>query len=207
MPCPPVLGSPFESSRCSALGHGRGLSRARHKARRHVAIKVLPEAVAADLTAGPVRARSAVAAALNHPNIAAVYGVEDSSQGQGRPPIVMELVPGGDLSYRIRRGRSLWASAAPGAADTDALAGGARGRNHHRYLNPNIKVRDEGTVKVLLRPCQGARPPGPPVRGDERRRRSPRAPHRWVSPRRPPICRPSKPKERRRNGPTSGRSV
>ena len=69
---------------------------------REVAIKVLPDAVSADrdrLTRFEREAR--VLAALNHPNIAAIYGVEETS---GASALVMELVEGETLADRIARG-------------------------------------------------------------------------------------------------------
>src|SRR5688572_7695210 len=69
---------------------------------RPVAIKILPEAVAAD----PERLarferESKTLASLNHPHIAAIYAVEKSA---GLHALVMELVEGDDLSQRIARG-------------------------------------------------------------------------------------------------------
>ena len=77
--------------------------------KRQVAIKVLPASVAAD---GDRLARfqreAEVLAALNHPNIAQIYGLEAfRSGGSSDPPamaLVMELVEGEDLSQRIARG-------------------------------------------------------------------------------------------------------
>ena len=116
---------------------------------REVALKVLPEAVSADPERRARFAREARAlAALNHPNIAQVYGFED---GEPVSALTMELIEGEDLSARIRRG--------PIACD-DAIAiarqiGDALQAAHdrgiiHRDLKPgNIKLRDDGTVKVL----------------------------------------------------------
>ena len=77
---------------------------------RDVAIKVLPEAFAHDAERLARFTREAkTLAALNHPNIAAIYGLEESSpstsSGQaGITALVMELVEGEDLSQRIARG-------------------------------------------------------------------------------------------------------
>src|ERR1043166_3684012 len=69
---------------------------------RSVAIKLLPEAFSHDAERVARFEREArVLAALNHPNIAAIYGVEESS---GRKFLVMELVPGQTLAERIKRG-------------------------------------------------------------------------------------------------------
>src|SRR5688572_14576968 len=69
---------------------------------RQVALKVLPSAVASDPERLARFEREAqVLASLNHPNIAAIYGVEDST---GTPALVMELVEGETLAERIARG-------------------------------------------------------------------------------------------------------
>ena len=80
------------------------------KLKRQVAIKILPPSLAADLDRLARFQREAeVLAALNHPNIAHIYGLEDAdpSPGSGQAPVralVMELVVGEDLSQRIARG-------------------------------------------------------------------------------------------------------
>ena len=69
---------------------------------RDVAIKILPEAFAHDTERLARFQREAKnLAALNHPNIAAIYGLEESG---GMTALVMELVEGDDLSQRIARG-------------------------------------------------------------------------------------------------------
>jgi serine/threonine-protein kinase len=120
------------------------------KLNRDVAIKVVPEAFAAD---GERLARftreAQTLAALNHPNIATVHGLEDSA-----PPIralVMELVEGEDLSALIARGPMPIADALPIARQiAEALEAAHEQGIIHRDLKPaNIKVRSDGTVKVL----------------------------------------------------------
>src|SRR3954469_276292 len=70
--------------------------------KRQVAIKILPAAVAADRDRLLRFQREAeVLASLNHPHIAAIYGLEDSA---GVTALVMELVEGEDLSQRLARG-------------------------------------------------------------------------------------------------------
>src|SRR5688572_10170624 len=70
--------------------------------KRHVALKVLPETVAQDADRPARFQREAeVLAALNHPNIAAIYGLERDG---GQFAIVMELVEGPTLSDRIAQG-------------------------------------------------------------------------------------------------------
>jgi eukaryotic-like serine/threonine-protein kinase len=79
--------------------------------KRQVAIKVLPEAVAADADRLARFQREAeVLAALNHPNIAAVYGLEKTAD---LTALVMELVEGEDLSVHIARGPLSWTEIAP----------------------------------------------------------------------------------------------
>ncbi len=116
---------------------------------RDVAIKVLPEAVTRDPDSLARFQREAEAlAALNHPNIAQVYGLERSGEG---PAIVMELVEGEELSVRIKRGPVSLDDALPIARQiADALEAAHERGIVHRDLKPaNIKVRDDGTVKVL----------------------------------------------------------
>jgi serine/threonine protein kinase len=72
------------------------------KLKRQVAIKILPPSLAADHDRLARFQREAeVLASLNHPNIAAIYGLED---GDGIKALVMELVEGEDLSQRTARG-------------------------------------------------------------------------------------------------------
>ena len=79
------------------------------KLKRQVAIKILPPAVAADRERLARFQREAEAlASLNHPNIAAIYGLEESD---GLTALVMELVEGEDLSQRVARLRAPGASA------------------------------------------------------------------------------------------------
>src|SRR5437763_13287817 len=69
---------------------------------RSVAIKLLPEAFAQDTERAARFEREArVLASLNHPNIAAIYGIEQSGD---RKFLVMELVPGETLAECIKRG-------------------------------------------------------------------------------------------------------
>src|SRR3989441_6677744 len=68
---------------------------------RDVAIKVLPEAFAHDPERLARFQREAkMLASLNHPNIAAIYGLEEDA---GRNYLVMELVPGETLAQRVKR--------------------------------------------------------------------------------------------------------
>ena len=126
---------------------------------RQVAIKVLPDAFAADPDRLARFEREAkTLASLNHPHIAAIYAVEKSG---GTLALVMELVEGDDLSQRIARLRAPGASARQAGMALDealpiakqiaeALEAAHEQGIIHRDLKPaNIKVRADGTVKVL----------------------------------------------------------
>src|SRR4026208_1546820 len=88
-----------------SLGAGGmgGVYRARgSKLNREVALKVLPASVAADPERlARFRREAQVLAALNHPNIAAIYGLEEAS---GAPYLVLELVEGETLAAHLTRG-------------------------------------------------------------------------------------------------------
>ena len=116
---------------------------------RDVAIKVLPEAVASDPERLARFDREAkTLAALNHPNIAAIYGLERSSS---MTALVMELVEGPTLADRIAQGAIPIDEALPIAKQiAEALEAAHEQGIIHRDLKPaNIKVRPDGTVKVL----------------------------------------------------------
>ena len=116
---------------------------------RQVAIKVLPEAVASDPERLARFDREAkTLAALNHPGIAAVYGLEDSD---GSKALVMELVEGPTLADRIAQGAIPVDEALPIAKQiAEALEAAHAQGIIHRDLKPaNIKLRPDGTVKVL----------------------------------------------------------
>jgi serine/threonine protein kinase len=116
---------------------------------RQVAIKVLPDAFAQDAERLARFEREAkTLAALNHPNIAAIYGLERSS---GTQALVMELVEGDDLSQRIAKGAiPLDEALAMAKQIAEALEAAHEQGIIHRDLKPaNIKVRSDGTVKVL----------------------------------------------------------
>ena len=119
------------------------------KLKRQVAIKVLPPSLAVDADRLARFQREAeVLASLNHPNIAAIYGLEDSG---GLTALVMELVEGDDLSQRIARGSLPLDEALPIAKQIAAALEAAHEQGIiHRDLKPaNIKVRGDGVVKVL----------------------------------------------------------
>src|SRR6185369_10621431 len=117
--------------------------------KRSVAIKVLAPSVAADAERLARFQREAeVLAALNHTNIGAIYGLEKTADITA---LVMELVDGDDLSQRIARGPMPLDEALPIAKQiADALEAAHEQGIIHRDLKPgNIKVRGDGTVKVL----------------------------------------------------------
>src|SRR6185436_4215540 len=112
---------------------------------RDVAIKVLPDSFAADPDRVARFTREAqVLASLNHPNLAAIYGVEDRA-------LLMELVPGPTLAERIAQGAMPLEEALPIARQiADALEYAHERGIIHRDLKPdNIKITPEGRVKVL----------------------------------------------------------
>jgi eukaryotic-like serine/threonine-protein kinase len=117
--------------------------------KRDVAIKIVPESFAADPERLARFQREAeVLASLNHPNIAAIHGLEESD---GTRALVMELVEGETLADRIARGAIPWDEALPLAKQiAEALEAAHERGIVHRDLKPaNIKVRPDGTVKIL----------------------------------------------------------
>ncbi len=119
------------------------------KLKREVAIKVLPDLFANDAERVARFHREAqVVAALNHPNIAAIYGLEESA---ARKFLVLELVEGETLAERLQRGRIPLDQALDIAKQiAEALEAAHEKGVAHRDLKPaNIKLRPNGTVKVL----------------------------------------------------------
>jgi eukaryotic-like serine/threonine-protein kinase len=112
---------------------------------REVAIKLIPEDFAKDATRMARFTREAqVLASLNHPNIAAIYGVEDRA-------LIMELVEGPTLSERIKQGAvSLDEALEIARQIADGLEAAHDKGIVHRDLKPaNIKISPNGTVKLL----------------------------------------------------------
>jgi eukaryotic-like serine/threonine-protein kinase len=145
------------------------------KLNRDVAVKVLPEAFALDPERlARFKREAQVLASLNHPNIAAIYGLEEGGSGQAVVrALVLELVEGDTLADRLARsehhaqretgahqetgrgrpsGRPIPIDEALPIARqiADALEAAHEHGVVHRDLKPgNIKVRADGTVKVL----------------------------------------------------------
>ncbi len=117
--------------------------------KRGVALKVLPSSVAAD---GDRLARfqreAEVLAALNHPHIAQIYGLERTESATA---LVLELVDGPTLADRIRQGPiPVDEALAMGAQIVDALQAAHEQGIIHRDLKPaNMKIKADGTLKVL----------------------------------------------------------
>jgi Tol biopolymer transport system component len=136
----------------SALGAG-GMGevyRARDpKLGRDVALKVLPTAFALDPDRlARFKREAQVLASINHPNIAAIYGFEDSDSAHA---LVLELVEGPTVADRIAQGPiPLEETLRIARQVADALEAAHEQGIIHRDLKPaNIKLRPDGTVKVL----------------------------------------------------------
>ena len=116
---------------------------------RQVALKILPEAFATDPDRLARFQREAqVLASLNHPNIAQIHGIEEAEDTRA---LVLELVEGPTLADRIAQGPIPLDEALPIAKQiAEALEAAHEAGVIHRDLKPtNIKVREDGTVKVL----------------------------------------------------------
>jgi serine/threonine-protein kinase len=143
------LGSHEIVSRLGAGGMGEVFLATDTKLKRRVAIKVLPAAAAHDAERLARFHREAHAvAALNHPNIAAIYDLEESD---GIRYLVLELVEGDTLADRLRQGPlSIDDSLTIARQILEALEVAHEKGICHRDLKPaNIKVTPDGVVKVL----------------------------------------------------------
>ena len=136
----------------SAIGAG-GMGEV-YKARdtkldREVALKILPDAFVNDAERLARFQREAkVLASLNHPNIAAIHGLEESGDS---PALVLEYVEGPTLQDRIAQGPIPLDEALPIARQiAEGLEAAHEQGIIHRDLKPaNVKVKADGTVKVL----------------------------------------------------------
>jgi serine/threonine-protein kinase len=116
---------------------------------RDVALKILPEAFTHDPDRiARFKREAQVLASLNHPHVAAIHGLDEADGWQF---LVLELVEGEDLAQRLLRGPIAVDDALPIARQiADALEAAHDQGIVHRDLKPaNIKVRADGTVKVL----------------------------------------------------------
>jgi serine/threonine protein kinase len=116
---------------------------------RDVALKVLPDSFAGDpMRMARFEREARLLASLNHPNIAAIHGIEESD---GKKALVMELIPGEDLCVRIARGTIPLAEALTIAVQiTRAIEAAHQKGVVHRDLKPaNVRLTPDGQVKVL----------------------------------------------------------
>ena len=116
---------------------------------RDVAIKVLPSEVVNDPDRlARFRREAQVLASLNHPNVGAIYGLEEAN---GKPFLVLELVEGETLAERIEKGALPLADALEIARQiADGLGAAHEKGIVHRDLKPaNVKLTPDGQVKVL----------------------------------------------------------
>jgi eukaryotic-like serine/threonine-protein kinase len=119
------------------------------KLKRDVAIKILPDEFSRDIDRVSRFQREAeVLASLNHPNIAAIYDLEEAS---GLRYLILELVEGETLAERLRRGPIAASEALKIAQQiVDALEAAHEKGIIHRDLKPaNVKITPEGKMKVL----------------------------------------------------------
>ncbi len=144
------LGSYEVVAKIGAGGMGEVYQAHDTKLGRDVAIKVIPEAFAYDPERLSRFQREAkMLAALNHPNIATIYGLE---QFGGTSYLVMELVSGETLAERVKRDGAVPIEEALTIAKqiAEALEAAHEKGIIHRDLKPaNVKVTPEGKVKVL----------------------------------------------------------
>ncbi len=141
---------PYEiASPLGAGGMGEVFRARDTKLNRDVAIKVLPAAFAQDAErVARFRREAQLLASLNHPNIAAIHGLEES---EGVLALALELVEGEDLAERLTRGAIPVDEA---IAIAKQIAEGLEAAHEkgivHRDLKPaNLKLTKDGTVKIL----------------------------------------------------------
>src|SRR5712692_4435993 len=136
-------------SQLGAGGMGEVYLARDEKLNRDVAIKILPEAFAQDSDRlARFKREAQVLASLNHPNIASIYGLEESN---GFMALAMELVEGPTLADRLATGAIPIDEALAIARQIAAALEAAHERGIiHRDIKPaNVKVTDDATVKVL----------------------------------------------------------
>ena len=150
MVAPKTSIGPYEVVSLLGVGGMGEVYRARDsRLRRDVALKMLPESLSnsADRLARFQR-EAQVLAALNHPHVAAIYGLEESN---GHRALVLELVEGETLAERIAAGPIPVADALPIAKQiAEALEYAHEHGVVHRDLKPsNVKIAPDGSAKVL----------------------------------------------------------
>ncbi len=148
-----MIGKALGNFECTSLlgkgGMGEVYKAKDQKLGRDVAIKVLPEEFAKDADRVARFQREAkLLASLNHPNIAAIHGLEES---EGTNLLVLELIEGDTLADRLKRGAIPVEEALKLALQiAEALEAAHEKGVIHRDLKPaNIKVTPDGKVKVL----------------------------------------------------------
>ena len=148
-----MIGKTLGNFECTSLlgkgGMGEVYRAKDQKLGRHVAIKVLPEEFAKDADRVARFQREAkLLASLNHPNIAAIHGLEESD---GTHFLVLELIEGDTLADRLKHGAIAVEEALKLALQiAEALEAAHEKGVIHRDLKPaNIKVTPDGKVKVL----------------------------------------------------------
>jgi serine/threonine protein kinase len=148
-----MIGKTLGTFECTALlgkgGMGEVYQAKDLKLGRNVAIKVLPEEFAKDANRGArVQREAKLLASLNHPNIAAIHGLEESD---GTHFLVLELIEGDTLADRIKVGAiPVEESLKLAFQIAEALEAAHEKGVIHRDLKPaNIKVTPDGKVKVL----------------------------------------------------------
>ena len=130
-------------------GMGEVLRATDTKLNRDVAIKVLPEAFAADgERVARFQREAEVLASLNHPNVAAIHGLEETDGGKA---LILELVEGETLAQRLKKGPLPIEEALDVCKQiAEALEAAHEKGIIHRDLKPgNVKFAENGKVKVL----------------------------------------------------------
>jgi Tol biopolymer transport system component/aminoglycoside phosphotransferase (APT) family kinase protein len=142
---------PYEVTvRIGAGGMGEVYRARDTRLKRDVALKVLPRDFASDhQRIARFQREAELLASLNHPNIAQIYGIDESNGTAAA--LIMEMVEGEDLAQRLARGPIPSDEALPIARQiAEALEAAHDAGVIHRDLKPaNVKVRPDGTVKVL----------------------------------------------------------
>jgi serine/threonine protein kinase/tetratricopeptide (TPR) repeat protein len=153
VPRPTLTGTTIGAYRILSLlgagGMGEVYTARDRQLERDVAIKVLPEAFSHDqLRIDRFRREAQLLAALNHPNIATIHGLEEAD---GALYLVMELVPGQTLAERLHSGRMpLDETLRVCRQLADALGAAHQRGIAHRDIKPaNIKLTPDGWVKIL----------------------------------------------------------